>query len=52
MEQEEGKGDLESRSGVRKEKIHGEQGWSRKEKIHGEQEWSKEGKDTWRAGVE
>jgi hypothetical protein len=31
---------MEIRSGVRKEKIHGEQ------------EWSKKGKDTWRAGVE
>jgi hypothetical protein len=57
---------MESRSGVRKEKIHGEQEWSkegkgdmesrsgvRKEMRHG---WSKDGvrkeKETWRAGVE
>ncbi len=36
----EGKEDMESRRGVNKEKIHGEQEWSKKEE------------DTWRAGVE
>ncbi len=43
---------MESRSGVRKEKILGSSSGVMKERRHREKEWSKSEKDTWEAGAE